>query len=135
MKYLFAATALASMTLMGCSTMQYDDERVLVVDGEPKVVEVVNIPNIKLEIDPKKAVCELPAADGTMVKSECLQYRQPFQTNFNTLSGDIQGFTFEPGYRYILDVRQEAVKDEASGVVKPVWILNEVVSKTSEMVK
>ncbi|MGI9339912.1 MAG: DUF4377 domain-containing protein [Psychrobacter sp.] len=44
----------------------------------------------------------------------------------------MQGFTYEPGYRYMLDVRQEAVADEAAGVVKPVWYLNEVISKNAE---
>ena len=35
MKYLFDATALASMTLMGCSTMQ-STMNVLVADGEQR---------------------------------------------------------------------------------------------------
>ena len=67
-----------------------------------------------------------------MIKSECLQFRQTHQKNFTSFNGDIQGFTYEPNYRYVLDVRQEAVANEAAGVVKPVWILNEVISKTAE---
>ena len=133
MKKLAIAAVLASMTLAGCSSMGLDDQRALIVDGEPQVVKVVNIPSFQVEVDPRKAVCQVPATDGSVTEAECLQYRQPFQKNYNTLHGNIQGFTFEPGYRYVLDVRQEAVADEASGVVKPVWILNEVVSKTAEM--
>lgn len=133
MKKLAIAANLTSMTLAGCSSMKLNDERALIVDGEPQVVKVVNIPSFEVEIAPRKAVCQVPTTDGGVADSECLQYRQTFQKNFNTLHGEIHGFTFEPGYRYVLDVRQETMNDEASGVVKPVWVLNEVVSKTAEM--
>lgn len=132
MKYLLSSVVLAAVALTGCNTTQLNDERAMIVDGEATVVKVIDIPSFKIEVDPNKAVCEVPAANGTMVEGECLQFRQPFQKNYNTLSGDIQGFTYEPGYRYLLDVRQEAVVNEETGVVKPVWILNEVLSKTSE---
>ncbi|MEC9444398.1 MAG: DUF4377 domain-containing protein, partial [Pseudomonadota bacterium] len=118
--------------LTGCSTMDLDNERTMVVEGQPMNVKVVNIPSFEVEIAPRKAVCDLTATDGTMVESQCLQYRQTYQKNYTTLSGNIQGFTYEPNYRYVLDVRQEAVTAEGSNVVKPVWILNEVVSKTAE---
>ncbi|WP_227429573.1 DUF4377 domain-containing protein [Psychrobacter sp. I-STPA6b] len=133
MKKFAIASLLASLALAGCSTTQLDNERQLVVDGEPTVVKVVNIPSFKVEIAPRKAVCEVPTTEGNVVESECLQYRQPFQKNFNTLHGNIQGFNYEPGHRYVLDVRQETVADEASGQVKPVWILNEEVSKVAEV--
>ena len=132
MKKLAIAALMTTFVLSGCSTMGMNDERTMVVEGEPVNVKVVNIPSFKIEIAPLKAVCELPTASGTMVESECLQYRQTYQKNYTPLNGNIQGFTYEPNYRYILDVRQEAVMNEATQVVKPVWILNEVVSKTAE---
>ena len=132
MKKLAIAALMTTFVLSGCSTMGMNDERTMVVEGEPVNVKVVNIPSFKIEIAPLKAVCELPTASGTMVESECLQYRQTYQKNYTPLNGDIQGFTYEPNYRYVLDVRQEAVMNEATQVVKPVWILNEVVSKTAE---
>ncbi|WP_289048778.1 DUF4377 domain-containing protein [uncultured Psychrobacter sp.] len=132
MKKLAIAALMITFVLSGCSTMGMNDERTMVVEGEPVNVKVVNIPSFKIEIAPLKAVCELPTASGTMVESECLQYRQTYQKNYTPLNGDIQGFTYEPNYRYILDVRQEAVMNEATKVVKPVWILNEVISKTAE---
>ena len=112
--------------------MDMNNERTMVVEGEAMNVKVVNIPSFKIEIAPLKAVCELPDANGNKIESECLQYRQTYQKNYTPLNGNIQGFTYEPNYRYILDVRQEAVMNEATQVVKPVWILNEVVSKTAE---
>ena len=133
MKKLAIAAVLTSMTLAGCSSMGLDDKRALIVDGEPQVVKVVNIPSFQVEIAPHQAVCQVPTTDGGVVDSQCLQYRQPFQKNYNLLHSEIQGFTFEPGYRYVLDVRQETANDEANGLVKPVWVLNEVVSKTAEM--
>lgn len=132
MKTLVMAALAATLTLAGCSTMNLNDERAMVVDGKPVSVKVVNIPSFNVEIAPRKAICEFTDKNGRMIESECLQYRQTHQKNFNTLNGDIQGFTYEPNYRYVLDVRQEAVADPVSGVVKPVWLLNKVISKTAE---
>ena len=132
MKKLAIAALMTTFVLLGCSTMGMNDERTMVVEGEAMNVKVVNIPSFKIEIAPLKAVCELPDANGNKIESECLQYRQTYQKNYTPLNGNIQGFTYEPNYRYILDVRQEAVMNEATQVVKPVWILNEVVSKTAE---
>ncbi len=132
MKKLALAALMATFVLSGCSTMGVDNERTMVVEGEAMNVKVVNIPSFKIEIAPLKAVCELQASNGTMVESECLQYRQTYQKNYTPLNGNIQGFTYEPNYRYILDVRQEVVMNELTNVAKPVWILNEVVSKTAE---
>lgn len=132
MKKLALAVLMTTFALSGCSTMSMDDERTMVVEGQPMNVKVVNIPSFEVEIAPRKAVCDLTATDGSMVESQCLQYRQTYQKNYTTLNGNIQGFTYEPNYRYILDVRQEAVTAEGSNVVQPVWILNEVVSKTAE---
>ena len=132
MKKLAIAALMTTFVLSGCSTMGMNDERTMVVEGEAMNVKVVNIPSFKIEIAPLKAVCELPDANGNKIESECLQYRQTYQKNYTPLNGNIQGFTYEPNYRYILDVRQEAVMNEATQVVKPIWILNEVVSKTAE---
>lgn len=132
MKKLALAALMTTFALSGCSTMGMDNERTMVVEGQAMNVKVINIPSFEVEIAPRKAVCDLTATNGTKVESECLQYRQTYQKNYTTLNGNIQGFTYEPNYRYILDVRQEAVTDEASNVVKPIWILNEVVSKTAE---
>ena len=132
MKKLAIAALMTTFVLSGCSTMGMNDERTMVVEGEPVNVKVVNIPSFKIEIAPLKAVCELPTASGTMVESECLQYRQTYQKNYTPLNGDIQGFTYEPGYRYMLDLRQEAVANAEAGTIEPVWFLNEVISKNAE---
>ncbi len=132
MKKLAIAAFTATFVLAGCSTMGLDDERTMVVEGQKLNVKVVNIPSFKVEIAPRKALCERVNTAGNTVETECLQYRQSYQKNYNTLNGNIQGFTYEPNYRYMLDVRQEAIADTVSGVVKPVWILNEVISKTAE---
>lgn len=132
MKKLALAALMTTFALSGCSTMGMDNERTMVVEGQQMNVKVVNIPSFKVEIAPRKAVCELTANDGTKVESQCLQYRQTHQKNYNTLNGNIQGFTYEPNFRYVLDVRQEAVTAEGSNVVQPVWILNEVISKNPE---
>lgn len=132
MKKLALAALATTFALGGCSTMDLDRERTMVVEGQPVNVKVVNIKSFQVEVAPRKALCDLVDTAGNPVQGECLQYRQTHQKNYNTLNGNIQGFTYEPNYRYILDVRQEAVADKEAGVVKPVWYLNEVVSKTAE---
>lgn len=132
MKVLAIAALMTTVAMAGCSTMSLNDERAMVVEGEAVSVKVVNIPSFKVEIAPRKAICEVADTSGTVVEAQCLQYRQIYQKNYNTLNGDIQGFTYEPNYRYVLDVRQEAVADTASGVVRPLWFLNSIVSKTAE---
>lgn len=132
MKKLAIAALMTSFVISGCSSMGLKDDRTMVIEGQTQNVKVVNISSFEVEVAPRKAVCNLTATNGTMVQSECIQYRQTFNKNYNTLSGDIQGFTYEPGYRYVLDLRQEAVADTASGLVKPVWYLNEIVSKKPE---
>jgi predicted small secreted protein len=132
MKKLAIAALASTFVLAGCSTMGLDNERDMVVEGQAVSVKVVNIPSFEVEIAPRKALCEMMDTSGNTVEAQCLQYRQTYQKNYNTLNGNIQGFTYEPNYRYILDVRQEAIADTTSGMVKPVWLLNEVVSKTAE---
>lgn len=134
MKRLFASAFIAGFALVGCATVTDQDGRIITADAQthPRVIKVINIPSIKIEVHPEKAMCELPLTNGTVVVTECLQYRQPFQKNFNILAGGIEGFDFEPGYRYLLDIRQQAVPDETTGDVKPVWILNNVVSKIKD---
>lgn len=132
MKKLVMAALATSLALAGCSTMNLDNERAMVVEGQAVNVKVVNIPSFKIEVAPRKAVCNVMDTAGNQIESECLQYRQVYQKNYNTLNGNIQGFTYEPNYRYVLDVRQQAVADTTSGMVKPAWSLNEVISKTAE---
>ncbi|WP_201555348.1 DUF4377 domain-containing protein, partial [Psychrobacter immobilis] len=99
MKKLALAALMTTFALSGCSTMGMDNERTMVVEGQPMNVKVINIPSFEVEIAPRKAVCDLTTANGTKVESECLQYRQTYQKNYTTLNGNIQGFTYEPNYR------------------------------------
>ena len=132
MKKLGLAVLATTLALAGCTTNKLADERPMVVEGKPVMVKVVNIPSFEVEIAPRKAICEVSTSIGIPVETECLQYRQTYQKNYNTLNGNIQGFTYEPNFRYVLDVRQEAVADPTSGVVKPVWFLNKIISKMAE---
>ena len=137
MKYLLSSIALAGLALTGCAgtVMDLDSQRAMVIDGEPTVVEVRDKRSFDIEVAPHKAVCMLTAADGSQVKGECLQYRQPFQKDYNLVSGGIEGFNFEPGYRYLLDVRQVAVPDPVNGIVRSKWVLNKVKDKKLDVIK
>ncbi|MDO4426692.1 MAG: DUF4377 domain-containing protein [Moraxella sp.] len=129
----FALMALAgSLVLAGCSSMPLDDKRTMVIEGEKVEVQIQNIRSFEVEIAPRKAVCQITDTLGNKVDSECLQYRRTFERNFNTLSGDIKGFEYEAGHRYVLDVKQTALLNEATGKVVPEWSLNKIISKTAE---
>ena len=133
MKKLFAGVALASVALAGCASKQLDDKRLMIVEGEVKQVQVQDLRSFQVEIAPRKAVCELTNSLGETVQAECLQYRRTFDRNFNVLSGDIEGFQYEPGFRYVLDLKQERLLNETTGQVVPKWTLNKIISKTPEM--
>ena len=70
MKRLALAALMTTFALTGCSTMDMDNERTMVVEGQPMNVKVVNIPSFEVEIAPRKAVCDLTATDGTTVESQ-----------------------------------------------------------------
>ncbi|AWY20309.1 DUF4377 domain-containing protein [Moraxella bovis] len=134
MKKIIALSSIIALTLTGCASTQLDDTRVKTVEGEVKAVKVVNIPSFDIEIAPRKATCQLTDTAGNAVASECLQYRRTHERNYNVLSGNIEGFSFEEGNRYVLNISQTAVDDEASGKVVPVWKLNKVISVNPEII-
>lgn len=129
----FVLMALAgSLVLAGCASTPLDDKRTMVVEGKKMEVQVQNIRSFEVEIAPRKAVCQIADITGKPVESECLQYRRTYERNFNTLAGGIEGFEYETGHRYVLDVKQTALLNEVTGEVVPVWSLNKIVSKTVE---
>lgn len=134
MKKIIALSSIIALTLTGCAGTQLDNTRVKTVEGEVKAVKVVNIPSFDIEIAPRKATCQLTDTAGNAVASECLQYRRTHERNYNVLSGNIEGFTFEEGNRYVLNISQTAVNDEAAGEVVPAWKLNNIVSVTPEII-
>ncbi|WP_019672994.1 DUF4377 domain-containing protein [Psychrobacter lutiphocae] len=135
MKCLLSSMVLASAALTACTTaaLGLNDGNTIKAGSKQAVqaVQVINIPSFKIEVSAFKVSCDIAGTDGAMVRTECIQFRQPFQKHFNTLTTDIQGFDYEPGYRYLLDVRQEAVTNPQTGESKPVWVLNEIINKTS----
>lgn len=132
MKKIAVALTVVAVALTGCASKDLNDTRVMTIEGQTKEVKIINIPSFQVEIAPRKAVCELTSTEGTKVTSECLQYRRTIDRNFNVLSGDIEGFEYEEGFRYVLDVKQTSVTD--GNTVKPVWTLNKLISKTPEIV-
>ncbi len=117
---LIAATTLI---MTGCNSMK--SEAMVAKDGVVQVVAVKPIKSFMVEISPRAAACDNPAMNNM-----CLQYRNQHARNFEPLKTMIEGFTFEEGNRYMLDVRQELV--EKDGMMQSKWVLNEVVKKTLE---
>lgn len=130
-----AYIALASIiALTGCNTTQIANERTMIVEGEKVNVRIQNINSFEVEIAPRKAICPITTSTGDTIDGECLQYRRTFEKNFNTLSGDIEGFEYEAGYRYVLNLKQTAMVNKDTNEVVPVWSLNRIISKTSEKI-
>lgn len=133
MKKIMLASLFSILTLTACNS-SIKDHRPMVVEGERVNVQVQNIRSFEVEIAPRKAICQVTNSAGIKVDAECLQYRRTFDKNFNAVSGEIQGFNYEPGYRYVLDLQQTALLNEATRELVPVWTLNKVISKTSEKI-
>ncbi|MBZ9750934.1 DUF4377 domain-containing protein [Deinococcus sp. HMF7604] len=68
------------------------------------------------------------AAGACEASTSCLEYRQPENGSWVTLNNEIQGFTFEPGHRYVLSVKDEA--KERPPCSPPEWRLLGVKEKT-----
>jgi hypothetical protein len=96
-------------------------------NGEVKEVAVKPIESFTIELSPRKAVCD--SVNGGQI--ECLQYKVKHQKTFNPLKTPIEGFTFEEGNAYILDVKQEVVANPAAGQLETKWILNKIIKKTA----
>lgn len=119
--------ASGSVALTACQTNHDMDTRAPVVkNGAIKTVKVQPISSFLIEISPRKALCD--SINGGQI--ECLQYRNRYENNFNPLKTNIEGFNFEPGYAYILDVRQDVMQNPASGQLETKWVLNQIISKS-----
>lgn len=117
------------LALAGCSSL--DKTQTIFVDGKPVSATIKSISSFDVEISPNKAVCTLKDTQGNDIQGECLQYRRTYEQNYNLLSGDIKGFTYETGNRYLIKVNQTPLADNAGNVVSQ-WELVEVLSKTPE---
>ena len=60
---------------------------------------------------------------------ECLQVRESADRPWQYFYSEIEGFTFEPGYRYELRVREEKVANPPADGSSLRWTLVKVVSK------
>lgn len=126
-KLVLAAMASLTVALTACQTSQnVSDKAAVVKNGEVKAVKVKPISSFLIEISPRKAVCD--SINGGQI--ECLQYRNRYENNFNPLKTPIEGFNFEAGYAYILDVKQDVVQNPTSGQLETRWILNQIISKS-----
>lgn len=132
MKAMLSAAVMA-LALTGCASKTVDNTKVMTLEGETVAVKVKDISSFQVEIAPRKAVCQIKDSKGNSFDGECLQYRRTTDRNFNNLGGDITGFEYQDGYRYVLDVKQEALLDKDTNQMVPVWSLNKVISKTAEL--
>lgn len=126
-KWLLATVASGAFALTACQTSHnMQNKAPIVKNGEVKSVKVKPISSFLIEVSPRKALCD--SINGGQI--ECLQYRNRYENNFNPLKTNIEGFNFEPGYSYILDVKQDVMQNPESGQLETKWILNQVISKS-----
>ena len=97
-------------------------------DGRVVAVNIQPISSFVVEVSPQQPVCNSVVNGGQV---GCLQYRTSYQNHFNPLSKPIEGFNYQPGYAYLLDVKQVVVKNEVAGKLETNWVLNRVISRTS----
>lgn len=131
---LISMVAVATLGLAACQSAPQNaasaQQATPVLAGNTANAIAVNIQPISsfmVEVSPRHAVCN-NAGSG---QSGCLQYRTSYQTSFNPLSKPIEGFKYQAGYAYLLDVKQEVVKNSAGGKPESNWVLNRIISRTS----
>lgn len=122
-KLLLPVAAAVLLSVVGCQSMQ--GSALVSKDGDLQTVDMKNIKSFEVEISPRLAVCDNPAMNNM-----CMQYRLGNRKNSEPLKRQIEGFDFEVGNRYMLDVRQEVV--QVDGKVQTQWRLNKVLSKMAE---
>lgn len=129
-KVILSALAVSTLALAACQSnpqgQAVQETAVIPTNGTVQEVKVKAIESFKIELSPRKALCD--SVNGGQI--ECLQYKVRNQKTFNPLKTPIEGFTFEEGNAYILDVRQEVVQNAEAGKLETKWVLNKIISKT-----
>lgn len=106
-----------------------ENKDVTELDGKRlKTVKIEPIKSFIIEISPRVAVCDNPA-----MSNQCLQYRQVGERDYRALSRPIEGFEYQAGTRYKLDVRQ-VVDMATDGNANTRWILNRIVDSVVEKI-
>lgn len=126
-KLVLPVLAVSTIALAACQTNpEANTTATIAKNGEVQDVKLKAIDSFKIELSPRKALCD--SVNGGQI--ECLQYRVRHQKNFNPLKTPIEGFSFEEGNAYILDIRQELIQSTETGKAETKWVLNKVISKT-----
>lgn len=63
---------------------------------------------------------------------ECLIVKRDGQTNWEYLYQEIEGFNYEPGYEYVVEVIKETLENPAADQSSIRYILEEVKSKVQK---
>ncbi len=129
---LISMVAVATLGLVACqgtpqNAANTQQATPVITDGNAVAVNIQPINSFMVEVSPRQAVCN----SASNAQAGCLQYRTRYQNNFNPLSKPIEGFKYQAGYAYLLDVKQEVVKNSAGGKPESSWVLNRIISRTS----
>lgn len=65
-------------------------------------------------------------------KQKCFLYKEEGEKAWQYLYQDIQGLKYEPGYEYILKVRQESIANPPADAPSIRYVLERIVSKEKE---
>lgn len=78
---------------------------------------------ITMEVGPNRVPC---VGEG---QRECLLVRDPGDAEWGYFYGEIEGFTFEPGYQYVLRVARREIASPPADGSSVEYMLVRVVSK------
>lgn len=80
-----------------------------------------------LIIGPKTADCT------GVVPMKCLQVKENVNGNWTNLYTNIEGFTYEPGYEYVLKVKEEKIKNPPADGSSIQYSLIREISRTKKL--
>jgi hypothetical protein len=98
--------ALVVPTLSGCGIVEPDSERILTLHVGPQTVDCVGVG-----------------------PQQCLLVKERSTDQWTYFYDSIQGFTFEPGYLYVLQVRRRTVRNPPADGSSAEYHLLKVVSR------
>lgn len=88
------------------------------------------IPSFFVDVLPEWTACErVNVTEHKPYETKCAQVRVQGQEEVIVLKANIKGFTPVEGTSYVIDVRQVPVPKVSGEPMKPIWVLNKIISQ------
>lgn len=109
----------ASLWMVGCQAPTAETPSV----PQSQMTSQQQVKQFKIEVAPTLVDCV------GVARMQCLQYRKVGETQWSNHYFGIEGFEYQPDYRYVLEIKQTPVIDPPADASSLRWELLRVVEK------